>query len=44
MKMILYLKENIQNAGDGLRNDCFNWLERVANNNKDNATVVTNYN
>jgi hypothetical protein len=33
----------IQNATYGLSNDCINWLRRVANNDKDNVTVITNY-
>ncbi len=36
-------ERRVQNATDGLSNDCFNWLERVANNNNDNVTVITNY-
>jgi integrase/recombinase XerD len=36
-------ERKIQNATEGLSHDCVNWLERVANNNKDNVLVITNY-
>jgi len=36
-------ERKIQNATEGLSHDCVNWLERVANNNKDNIMVITNY-
>ena len=36
-------ERRLQNATDGLSKDCFNWLLRVADNNKDNVTVITNY-
>jgi hypothetical protein len=36
-------ERKIQNATEGLSHDCFNWLERVANNNKNNVMVITNY-
>ena len=38
-----FFERRIQNATDGLSKDCFNWLLRVADNNKDNVTVITNY-
>ena len=36
-------ERKIQNATEGLSHDCFNWLERVANGNKDNVIVIANY-
>ncbi len=36
-------ERKIQNATEGLSHDCFIWLKRIANNNKDNIILITNY-
>ena len=40
---ILYFERKIQNTTEGLSYDCFNWLEKVASNIKDNVIVIANY-
>ena len=37
------LERKIQNTTEGLNHDCFNWLEKVAGNNKDNVIVIAKY-
>jgi len=36
-------ERKIENGTDGLNHDCFNCLEKVASNNKDNVIVIANY-
>ncbi len=36
-------ERKIENATDGLSHDCFNWLEKVASNNRDNVMLIANY-
>jgi integrase len=36
-------ERKIENATEGLTHNCFNWLKKVANNNKDNVIGIANY-